>query len=103
MTASAWVKQRTDESPYGISQHIQFPWSWLEDMQMEDGLLSVAVRESKKKRVDFNVHPVSEEIFSMESLTVDGHNEKKENMYPAICTFNPNISPLRQIQKRLFP
>ena len=38
--------------------------------------MSVAVREVKEEAVISNVHPVSEEIFAMESLTVDGHVKK---------------------------
>ena len=38
--------------------------------------MSVAVREVKEEAGISNVHPVSEEIFSMESLTVDGHVKK---------------------------
>ena len=33
----------------------------------------MAVREVKEEAGIKNVHPVSEEIFSLESLTVDGH------------------------------
>ena len=42
----------------------------------ETDLLSVAIREVKEEAGISNVHPVSEEIFSMESLTVDGHVKK---------------------------
>ena len=42
----------------------------------ETDLLSVAVREVKEEAGISNVHPVSEEIFSLESLTVDGHMKK---------------------------
>ena len=39
-------------------------------------LLSVAIREVKEEAGISNVRPVSEEIFSLESLTVDGHVKK---------------------------
>ena len=42
----------------------------------ETDLLSVAIREVKEEAGISNVRPVSEEIFSLESLTVDGHVKK---------------------------
>ena len=52
-------------------------WSWLGGhADGETDLLSVAVREVKEEAGISNVHPVSEEIFSLESLTVDGHMKK---------------------------
>ena len=42
----------------------------------ETDLLSVAIWEVKEEAGISNVRPVSEEIFSLESLTVDGHVKK---------------------------
>ena len=39
-------------------------------------LLAVAIREVREEAGIANVYPVSEEIFSLESLTVDGHIKK---------------------------
>ena len=50
---------------------------WLEARQVstdgETDLLAVAVREVKEEAGISEVHPLTEKIFSMESLTVDGH------------------------------
>ena len=56
MTASAWVVNRERTRVLMV--------------------LSVAIREVKEEAGISNFHPVSEEIFSMESLTVDGHVKK---------------------------
>lgn len=49
-------------------------WSWLSGhADGETDLLSVALREVQEEAVISQVNPVSEEIFSLESLTVDGH------------------------------
>ena len=42
----------------------------------ETDLLAVAIREVREEAGIANVYPVSEEIFSLESLTVDGHVKK---------------------------
>lgn len=102
MTASAWVVNRERTRVLMVYHNIYNSWSWLGGhADGETDLLSVAIREVKEEAGISNVHPVSEEIFSMESLTVDGH-VKKENMYPAICTLISHIS-LRQIWKKRFP
>ena len=72
MTASAWVVNRDM-----VYHNIYNSWSWLGGhADGETDLLSVAIREVKEEAGISNVHPVSEEIFSMESLTVDGHVKK---------------------------
>lgn len=77
ITASAWVVNK-DRSKVLMAYHnIYNSWSWLgghADGEMD--LLSVAIREVKEEAGISNVHPVSEEIFSLESLTVDGHVKK---------------------------
>ena len=60
-----------------VYHNIYNSWSWLGGhAEGETDLLSVAIREVKEEAGISNVHPVSEEIFSMESLTVDGHVKK---------------------------
>ena len=49
-------------------------WSWLGGhADGETALLAVAIREVKEEAGISGVRPVSEGIFSLESLTVDGH------------------------------
>ena len=77
MTASAWVVNKERNKVLMVYHNIYNSWSWLGGhADGETDLLSVAVREVKEEAGISNVHPVSEEIFSMESLTVDGHVKK---------------------------
>ena len=60
-----------------VYHNIYHSWSWLGGhADGETDLLSVAIREVKEEAGISNVYPVSEEIFSLESLTVDGHIKK---------------------------
>ena len=57
-----------------VYHNIYNSWSWLGGhADGETDLLSVAVREVKEEAGISNVTPVSKDIFSVESLTVDGH------------------------------
>ena len=86
ITASAWVVNKDRSKVLMVYHNIYNSWSWLGGHADEEtDLLSVAIREVKEEAGISNVRPVSEEIFSLESLTVDGH-VKKETMCPAICT-----------------
>ena len=77
MTASAWVVNKERNKVLMVYHNIYNSWSWLGGhADGETDLLSVAVREVKEEAGISNVHPVSEEIFSLESLTVDGHVKK---------------------------
>ena len=60
-----------------VYHNIYNSWSWLGGhADGETDLLQVAIREVKEEAGISNVWPVSEEIFSLESLTVDGHVKK---------------------------
>jgi len=77
MTASAWVVNKTRDKVLMVYHIIYNSWSWLGGhADGEADLLSVAIREVKEESGIRNVVPVSEEIFSIESLTVDGHMKK---------------------------
>ena len=74
MTASAWVVNKDRSKVLMVYHNIYNSWSWLGGhADGETDLLKVAVREVKEEAGITNVHPVSEEVFSLESLTVDGH------------------------------
>ena len=82
MTASAWVVNRERTKVLMVYHNIYNSWSWLGGhADGEKDLLSVAVREVKEEAGISNVRPVSEEIFSLESLTVDGHVKKGKYVY----------------------
>ena len=74
MTASAWVVNKDRTKVLMVYHNIYNSWSWLGGhADGETDLLSVAIREVKEEAGISNVIPVSEDIFSLESLTVDGH------------------------------
>ena len=74
MTASAWVVNKDRSKVLMVYHNIYNSWSWLGGhADGETDLLAVAVREVKEEAGISSVRPVSEEIFSLESLTVDGH------------------------------
>lgn len=79
MTASAWVVNK-DRSKVLMAYHnIYNSWSWLGGHADDEvDLLAVAIREVKEEAGISLVEPVSEDIFSLEALTVDGHVKKGE-------------------------
>ena len=77
MTASAWVVNQDKSKILMVYHNIYNSWSWLGGhADGETDLLAVALREVKEEAGISHVCPVSEEIFSLESLTVDGHVKK---------------------------
>ena len=77
MTASAWVVNKDRSKVLMVYHNIYDSWSWLGGhADGETDLLAVAVREVQEEAGITSVHPVSEDIFSIESLTVDGHFKK---------------------------
>ena len=77
ITASAWVVNKDRSKVLMVYHNIYNSWSWLGGhADGETDLLSVALREVREEAGISNVQPVSEEIFSLEALTVDGHIKK---------------------------
>ena len=77
ITASAWVVNKDRSKVLMVYHNIYNSWSWLGGhADGETDLLAVAIREVKEEAGISDVHPVSEEIFSIEALTVDGHIKK---------------------------
>lgn len=74
MTASAWIVNADRTKALMAYHNIYDSWSWLGGHAdgVED-LLSVAMKEAREEAGILNVRPVSDEIFSLEVLTVDGH------------------------------
>lgn len=74
MTASAWVVNKERTKVLMAYHNIYNSWSWLGGhADGETDLLQVALKEVREESGIKNVHPVSEKIYSLESLTVDGH------------------------------
>ena len=77
MTASAWVVDKDRSKVLMVYHNIYHSWSWLGGhADGETDLLAVAIREVKEEAGISDVRPMSEEIFALESLTVDGHVKK---------------------------
>lgn len=77
MTASAWVVNRERTKVLMVYHNIYNSWSWTGGhADGEENLLSVALRECREETGVENVRPVSEAIYSVEVLTVDGHEKR---------------------------
>lgn len=77
LTASAWVVS-PDRSQVLLAYHNLFnSWTWLGGhADGERDLLSVALREAREESGLADIRPVSPVIYSVEILTVDGHEKR---------------------------
>ena len=88
MTASAWVVNTSRDKILMVYHNIYNSWSWLGGhADGEQDLLSVALREVQEESGISRVKPLSENIFSLEILTVDGH-EKRGSYVPSHLHLN---------------
>ena len=79
MTASAWVVNPERTKVLMVYHNIYDSWSWAGGhADGNEDLLSVALREGREETGVEHLRPVSEDIFSLESLTVDGHEKRGE-------------------------
>lgn len=77
MTASAWIVNRERTKVLMVYHRIYDSWSWTGGhADGEEDLLAVALREAREETGVKDVRPVSEEICSLEVLTVDGHEKR---------------------------
>ena len=88
LTASAWVVS-PDRTKVLLAHHNLYnSWAWLGGhADGETDLLAVAVREAKEESGLTDIHPVSENIFSVEILAVNGH-EKHGQYVPSHLHLN---------------
>ncbi|MBO5556095.1 MAG: NUDIX hydrolase [Oscillospiraceae bacterium] len=76
MTASAWVVNARRDKVLMVYHRLYDSWSWTGGhADGEEDLLAVALREVKEETGVEHVRPVSPEIYSLEVLTVDGHEK----------------------------
>lgn len=76
MTASAWVVSPDRTRVLMAYHNIYHSWSWLGGhADGEEDLLSVALREVREESGIRSVRPLLSEPFSVESLSVDGHEK----------------------------
>lgn len=79
MTASAWVVNAARDRVLMVYHNIYDSWSWTGGhADGEEDLLAVAMREVMEETGVKRVSPVTEDIFSLEVLTVDGHEKRGE-------------------------
>lgn len=79
MTASTWVTNRARSKVLMVYHKIYDSWSWCGGhADGETNLLHVALKECREETGLKHVSPVSEDIFSLECLTVDGHEKRGE-------------------------
>ena len=76
MTASAWVVNPDRDKVLMVYHRIYDSWSWCGGhADGETDLLAVALREVREETGVEHLRPLSRGIFSLESLTVDGHEK----------------------------
>lgn len=79
LTASAWVINRDMTKVLMAYHNLYDSWAWLGGhVDGSYDLLNVALREVKEESGLTTVEPVFEGIYSVEILTVDGHEKKGE-------------------------
>ena len=77
MTASSWIVNRDRTKVLMVYHNIYDSWSWTGGhADGETDLLSVAMREAMEETGLTRVVPVSQNIYSVEILTVDGHEKR---------------------------
>jgi len=88
MTASAWIVSPDRTQVLMAYHNIYDSWAWLGGhTDGERDLLQVALKEAREESGLTDVRPVTEEIYSLEILTVDGH-EKKGRYVPSHLHLN---------------
>ena len=88
MTASAWVVDPARRKTLMVYHRIYDSWSWIGGhADGDEDLLRVALREVREETGVCSVRPISEEIYSLEILTVAGH-EKHGSYVPGHLHMN---------------
>ena len=90
MTASSWLLNATHDKVLMIYHNIYHSWAWTGGHADGDrDLLAVAKREAMEETGVTEIRAISEDIFSLEILTVDGH--EKRGVY--VPSHVPRIKP----------
>ena len=88
MTASSWLLNATHDKVLMIYHNIYHSWAWTGGHADGDrDLLAVAKREAMEETGVTEIRAISEDIFSLEILTVDGH-EKRGAYVPSLLHLN---------------
>lgn len=87
-SASSWLLNKTHDKVLMIYHNIYQSWSWTGGhADGEQNLLEVAKREAVEETGVTNISAMDENIFSIEILTVDGH-EKRGTYVPSHLHLN---------------
>lgn len=87
-TASSWLLNKTHDKVLMIYHNIYQSWSWTGGHADGDkDLLAVAKREAMEETGVTDIKAVQDNIFSIEILTVDGH-EKRGSYVPSHLHLN---------------
>ncbi len=79
MTASSWILDKERKHVLMCYHNIYQSWSWLGGhADGEENLLAVSIKEAEEESSLTNVTPITDEILSLEVLTVDGHQKRGE-------------------------
>ena len=88
MTASAWVVNPQRSKVLMVYHRLYDSWSWAGGhADGEEDLLAAALRAAREETGVQRLRPVTEEIYSLEVLTVDGH-EKHGRYVPSHLHLN---------------
>lgn len=94
MTASAWVTNAQRNRILMAYHNLYNSWSWLGGhADGETDLLAVAMREVREESGVSAVTPITDALFSVETLVVEGH-EKRGRYVP--CHLHMNVTYLLQ-------
>ncbi len=86
-SASAWIVNRTADKVLMAYHNLYNAWAWTGGhADGERDLLAVALREAREE-TGVHAEPVTPDIFSLEILTVDGH-EKRGRYVPSHLHLN---------------
>ena len=76
-TASCWIVNPDRTKVLMAYHNLYQSWAWLGGhADGEEDLLAVALREVREESGVQTVRPASEDVFSLEVLTVDGHQKR---------------------------
>ena len=93
-TASAWVVNPERTRVLMLYHNIYNSWSWPGGhADGEEDLLSVALREVREETGLAHVRPVTEDVYSLEILTVNAHFKRGKYVIPHL---HLNLTYLRQ-------
>lgn len=88
LTASSWILNREHTKVLMVYHNLYDSWSWTGGHADGDrDLLHVAVKEAREETGVEHIRPIKSEIFSVECLTVDGH-EKRGQYVPSHIHMN---------------